>query len=647
MRKLLLVLLLLLTACLPESTSTSHSWAAALRGLDPADTANPANDITAVYLRTTGDRLQIRIDLLDFQKSADLSLDIGIGDSSSPGASPFYIHLPTDDESARVTLDPRLATVIVEVPLSEIPAHLRMDVSTPEDTLTGLTLDGPVPTQAATLLLTFYNTFAARFPAEALRSWDGAHTGPRGERHGLKHLLDAVEEYQIPVALLDLKEPDTLSALDAMGLLPRIHRMEQQGLLILPDQSEGESLFGFSPSPFTWGKTASSSSFAFVSTDDPAHMYRPLFGQRTYLPIATQSDATQPTPDGPSLEVRRALLETVLNTDEKDLLVLGGSLAESTWGSPDMVSVMLAYFASHPYIHVLNAETLRTFPTQPDRPQLQPLPSNDSEERLEAHYQNLTRPVLDYAANWNGSSISDCGSDLDQDGQPECVLANQNYLAILDPQGARLTYLFAVVRSDSSSSINQLIGPSWQVAVGLSNSSQWDLSAGEAADPGAYPGAFADTVDPFKPYAPAIDGNTLVFTAQDGKLVKTFSLTDTGLQVEYQTQEPVTTQIPLLVNPDTRFTPGWAEEYTGQSTSDGVAWGLENGPMVNVKYEVDALRQAQGDLTLVSFNESLSLLGTPEDPDFEYPPGYIVPFPMAIAELKVDGSFTVQITIIP
>ena len=84
----------------------------------------------------------------------------------------------------------------------------------------------------------FLRHLRSPFPAEALRSWDGAHTGPHGERHGLKHLLDAVEEYQIPTVLLDLKEPENLSALDAMGILPQIDALANNSLLILPESEQ-------------------------------------------------------------------------------------------------------------------------------------------------------------------------------------------------------------------------------------------------------------------------------------------------------------------------------------------------------------------------------------------------------------------------
>lgn len=651
MRKLVLVFLLLLTACLPlpggVSTSrgrpspgiadATHPWAGALRALDLPDATDPAHDLTAVYLRQADAQLHIRIDLLDFRNANDLSLDIEIGGDSSSRTTPLAIHVPAKNSPARISLDPLLATVTIDIPLSEIPSRPRVDVSTPEDKLTGLLLDGPVPAQTAPLLLTFYDTFAPRFPAEALRSWDGAHTGPRGERHGLKHLLSAAEEHQVPIVLLDLKDPENLSALDAMGLLPKIQQLEQHGLLILPDRSNQEALFNFSPSLFTWGRMASRPMFAFIK--DPSHIYHPLFSKTTFIPIATETDSTQPTPGGPSLEVRRALLDVALNADETDLLVLGGSLRESTWGSPHMAGAALAYFASRPYIHILDASELMAFHPKRGKPELLSLPQDETIQELETHFQNLTQPVLEFVANWRGSPLSSCETDFDKDGQLECVLANEHYIAIFDPRGARLTYLFAVERDTISLQLRQLVGPSWQVAAGLSNSSLWDISAGEAADPGAYPGAFADKDDPFKLYEPAIQGNAIVFTSLDGTRIKTFYLEESGVKVEYQTQETVVTQIPLLVEPESRFLPGWAEAYVQEKTPDGIAWGLRNGTIVRI--------QAEGVVTMRAFNESLSLLAGPEDPDFDYPPGHTLPFPLAVAEVEVQDGYFLRLERLP
>ena len=592
MRKFLLPLLLLLTACssAPHPQLPTHLWSVSLRALDPADTSTPAHDITAVYLRKQDDTLQIRIDLLDFNNPKDLSIDIQIESESTPKSSPLIIHIPSQTDSARITLDPQLATVIIDIPPADVPSHPRINISTPEDQLTDITLDSPTVTETAPLLLTFYDTFAARLPAEALRSWDGAHTGPRGERHGLKHLLDAAEEYQIPIVLLDLKDPENMSALDAMELLSKIAYLENQGALNFPE-----------------------SKLEFVFLEDSTHLYKPIFSKSTYIPIPTETDSTQPTPDGPSLEVRRTLLDVSLNNDDTDLLVLGGSFANSTWGSPDMVGKMMAYFASRPYIHVLNSEDLNNFSANANNAII-PQPESPIDEKV-----IQIQEALSFAQNWAEKPTTEpdlqCGSEF-----LKCTLSNQTLLAIFDPKNASLLFLFSVERDTISPNLHQLIGPPWQVAPGIDS----------------YPTAFTDD----KTYTASINKNALVFTSTDGARTKIFTLTASGLEVRYQTDDSVIVQIPLLVDPDVRFTSGWAEKYIGETTINGIRWGLEDGPKVEIR--------ADGPVTMRAFNQDLSLLQSPEGPNFSYPPGHYVPFGMAIAEIKMDSpSSTVHINIEP
>ncbi len=606
--------------------------------LDPSD-ADPAHDLTAVYVRSQDENIEIRIDLLAYQSADELSLDMEIGDEANPQAAPRLIHIPPSADSARFALDPDLDTVTVTLPRSQVPARPRIEVTTPQDALT-LSRAATYPQSGCphttSLLLTFYDTFAGRFPAEALRSWDAAHSGPRGERHGLKHLLEAAETYQIPLVLLDLKTPENLSALDAMGLLPRIRRMEEEGLLLLPNRPHPGALFGLQDSPFFYGEIQTGAP-TFTASGDATRLYRPLFSNTKIIPIALQSDQNQPTPGGPSLEVRRALLETALNEEPNDLLLLGGSLRLSTWGHPEMVGKMLAWFASRPYIHVLTADDLLAFPAKPGWPELRPLPRDEAHAQLALHYQSLTEPILHFAERWQGARLSHCADDLDRDGEAECVLANENYLAILDARGARLTYLFSLTHTGTAPQLRQLIGPSWQAAVGLSNPSLWDLSKGEAADPGAYPGAFTDLDDAFKVYHPILQGDTLTFVQPDSQRTKTFRLTPVRLEVSYSGQEAARTQISLLVEPETRFTPGWAGKYVQEVSPGEAAWGLVNGPMLRI--------QTQGQVTLRAFNESLPLLTGPEDPDFSYPAGHYLPFPMAVIEATIAPDAAVWITV--
>jgi hypothetical protein len=634
----ILYLTLILSACLPPAGEriapterNANPWGAALRVLDTADAADPALDITAVYLKQDEASLQVRVDLLDFQDPDQVRMELRVADASDPGVAPYSIHVNAPDKRFPMQLDPGLDTVTVEILNDALPPNIVLDVLTPQDAMLGLRPDGPVPTGTAPLLLTFYDTFAGRFPAEALRSWDGAHSGPRGERHGLKHLLAAVETYQTPVVLLDLKDPGSLSALDALGQLPYLRRLAGEGLLVLPQAGESTAfdLPGSATCFANSGDTQLECPVVFQFQGDTGHIrrwYRFPLGTTSSIPIGGGQTAQQPGLNGPALEVRRALLEIALNDDPLDLLVLGGSLPQTNWGDPDIVGPTLAYFASRPYIRALAEYDLLNFPTLAGKPQRLAPPAEKNASGLAGLYKNLTRPILEYTAGWDGTALAECGRDLDRDGQPECLLADETLLAVLDPQGARLTYLF----TREGSALHQLVGPSWGVATGFSNAALWDFALGEAADPGALPGAFAELDEPFLPYSAAIDGGALTFKSQDGMQVKVFRLTESGLEVNYRMQEPLTTRITLLVDPWARFSPGWAGRYVGEKTPNGLRWGLKDGPMVDL--------QADTPLELQAFNENLDWLSMPEDPDFEYPPGYILPFPMAVVTARVEGQ---------
>jgi hypothetical protein len=47
------------------------------------------------------------------------------------------------------------------------------------------------------------------------------------------------------------------------------------------------------------------------------------------------------------------------------------------------------------------------------------------------------------------------------------------------------------------------------------------------------------------------------------------------------------------------------------------------------------------------FTDSRGHLSIPEDPNFDYPKGHYLPFPMALLELESQGDFTVQFTLSP
>ncbi len=213
-------------------------------------------------------------------------------------------------------------------------------------------------------MFAFWDAYPAYTPATALRRWDGAHTGPYGGRHGLYNLLRTAQSAQIPLVLLDLKEPASLSALDYAGGLDLVRQMAESGLLILPTslpdprfgpyslpaQAQGQlqsatrwaaTRFGLLASQFTYLPEAA---IPPASGIGPASSRGPIFARLSpaRLPAAPSSDAQPATalsllswagrtviplpdepaaspqadPDGLTLEWRRRLLSTALASQE-------------------------------------------------------------------------------------------------------------------------------------------------------------------------------------------------------------------------------------------------------------------------------------------------------------------------------------------
>ena len=84
------------------------------------------------------------------------------------------------------------------------------------------------------ITLMAFNTHPGYKPSQILRFWNGAHTGPNGQRHGLKFLLDAAEAAQIPVTLLDMNTPSGLAALEFLDVSEKIKDLQTSSLLFLP-----------------------------------------------------------------------------------------------------------------------------------------------------------------------------------------------------------------------------------------------------------------------------------------------------------------------------------------------------------------------------------------------------------------------------
>ncbi len=753
------------TATLPGSLpNLADGWAAQdVRLLDPVDAQRPEDDLIAVYTRRSAEELQVRLDFLDLQAdtSQDLYLALSNGDKGSrdlpiqaksdtgwdtliviPASGQPYAQAPDGQRQAGFpisrTVDPDQDAVYLKVSGLDAARFQSLQVfvtpggsTQPADHSEAFRLDTP-SLQLVKLLIAFWDTLPARTPAQALRRWDGAHTGPLGQRHGLYRLLEGSSAAGVPVALLDLKTPASLSALDILGQVGYIRDLQAKGLVVLPDAAYGDpqaaqqslqfsreagQSFGFGGSTLAFGPLLADKlpqEYQAAFTTQPVYLrVTPASGVRLIpLPALYPSAENQLPPwwdkqvgmAGLSLNAKRALLDGALAQDPSRLVVLGGSLPDSAWGDSSVAPQAFAYLAGHPWIQALDEQDLLSMPvstlgytqapgcidllctppvlpvvpfgtdgkpvssgvTQTElrqklRDQLAKLPPGPLARQAWETYLQLTAPSVDpyrqaLQANYLGEvgqlvrlaqwaadpkPVSDCSTDLDFDGVPDCLLANEHFAATFETDGARLLSA-AVVGSQGAV---QVIGPYSQSGVGWGDPSDWQIKAGPASDPNEVPGAFVDAGEPFQAFQAKAQEGQITFTSQDGALVKIFTLTADGIKAQYQGKLPQSIRIPLVLNPASRFEPDWYKNYIAVGTGNSITWQRATvGPWLAI--QVEGATQSLKSLSTFLDN-SVNSIRTPEDPDRAYPTGHYLPFPFALDEQQPQNhtEFSVQLNV--
>lgn len=396
-------LLALLPGCIPSLRSfAGERWQYAdLRLIDPVDASDPQLDLIAAYARCSDDALDIRVDMLESMDPWVYDLYLAIDDrpggrrdlplgGTSELAWDVWIELKGDqpntaqraDGSAAVVRawrNTRLDYARVQIPVeSKCRNNIRIQAFlTPAgenqiaDQTDSFTLDGRPP-ERADVLLAFSDVLPGATPAQSLRRWNGAHTGPFGQRHGLSVLLEAVDWTKVPITLLDLNQPTSLSALDAVGGLAFVRDLSRQGLISLPIvkfSSPGEGSLdridrtfardaGLVTSTLTYdpsGRSLDGKQVSFFSEESDQVVSG---GQNASESSTNETPLRQADEGGLTLPVKLALLEAALGPNPSQPVILGGSLPQSEWADAEIALPALEYIASHPWIRPLYGHDL-------------------------------------------------------------------------------------------------------------------------------------------------------------------------------------------------------------------------------------------------------------------------------------------------
>jgi len=236
--------------------------------------------------------------------------------------------------------------------------------------------------------------------------------------------------------------------------------------------------------------------------------------------------------------------------------------------------------------------------------------------------------VLLAAEQWAStpSEQSTCTADIDLDGDPECVLASQQSFIVVELDTGALAYVF--MRTDEG--VHQVIAPTSQLAIGTSDPSTWDLTAGMRSDPNVIPGGFADALGP---YEPSLGASQILLRGNRSE--KIYRLFDGGILIEITSQEPGRFTVPLIIDPWKRFQKGWGEGYLISERHPGtVQFGTTR-----------ILLQSEATVEIHTFTESHHLTGAQEDPNLDYPPGHALPFPLTLATIESTGTLQMLLLI--
>lgn len=687
----------------PDTTPTWHEGH--LRIIDPADAAKPGADILAVSSQVQQDSLLIRIDFLDnpdpsiylfVSLSGIQRQDTGLDNedfhfSYQPGKEGIEVALHGQAGEGKVALhethDDWLSFKIDGFSSSSMPYAKVASLTDGRIIDETKWIDLRKTIQPAYIFLAFYNTIQSNTPAQVLRSWDGAHTGPQGSRHGLRYLLESASVHQIPITLLDVKQSGVLDALYRLDERKLIHYLSNQGLVFIPEAVYGESsahekLLSMSrQSGLQFGLTVSNAVFGPVTNTFPGYgIYfyasettaATVYSSSLYrlIPVPAGSQIGSLDKQGLTIPALQSLANAGAEPESGQITVLGGDFQESLWGDPVSSSKTMEYIANHPWIHPLTYVDLNQLPAKPVSSFMtsctnllctpEPLQALIKDEYIlwqNSIYQQL---IMLQPNTITDSAWQLYGRITDPTQNAELARLQWEYRSTLEklilaagwasqPYELQTCYdsaaqeycilanerYLAVISPETaglemlfawqSGSVAQLVAPYSQFMVGLSDPSFWFMDS-HNSDPDLIESGFAQSEAMSKESSPS----SMSFSFKTRNSVITYALTQDSLVVSIDSDIPANLVLPV----------------PGKVTGTGNNFIIQiirpqSGRLANLE-KVEITGADQIDITSVLDSDNLLLL--PEDPNLAYPPGHYLPYPFSLMHIQAGQSLEIKFT---
>jgi hypothetical protein len=226
--------------------------------------------------------------------------------------------------------------------------------------------------------------------------------------------------------------------------------------------------------------------------------------------------------------------------------------------------------------------------------------------------------------------------DIDWDGQSECVLSSVNIFLTLELDGGYLAFAYAI----NPMGVHQIIGPTTQFDVLRSDPSLLVKSRGVIGDPGQIPGAFADSLLNWQSYYGVSNSSMISLYSRENTTQKNFAVQGSTIMVTISKSDDMSSlALPITIDPWLRYESNWGNIYWEQLDFPLWIWGA--GRFISIGINSD------NSYSYFTFNHTYNALRTPENPDYDYSPGHLLPMTMALVEFQADTFLSIAIVIDP